>query len=203
MDTDQHDPWFEDDVEDDGGIQIDLYDITASPNDFNLVTLGSFIDRGAVRIPGFQRHFVWDLPRASRLIESLILGLPAPQLFLFLSFLNACRELPGDAFRNPHDDRFNIMLHEAVFTAACGWAFAERRRGRVRCRGRKLQEVTSARRRKLFRTPNDGDCDVVRRGCDDLRLESRRLTVPRGQQALLLQPSADLRTPKLRTGCPE
>ena len=55
MDTDQHDPWFEDDVEDDGGIQIDLYDITASPNDFNLVTLGSFIDRGAVRIPGFQR----------------------------------------------------------------------------------------------------------------------------------------------------
>ena len=343
MDTDQHDPWFEDDVEDDGGIQIDLYDITASPNDFNLVTLGSFIDRGAVRIPGFQRHFVWDLPRASRLIESLILGLPVPQLFLyeesrnrflvidgqqrlmsiyyfikrrfprperrqklravfddvgripddvlndddcfrpfklrlsgrfsdqssrfhgmdydslgdyrsqfdlrplrniivkqaspsdddssifeifnrlntggmnlrpqeirtsmyhsdfykmlydmnaesrwrsllgaqapdlhlkdvevllrgfamlvdggayapsmlrflnrfskkcrahdseqneylkdlFLSFLNACRELPGDAFRNPHDDRFNIMLYEAVFTAACGRAFAERRR---------------------------------------------------------------------------
>lgn len=83
MDTDQHDPWFEDDMEDDGGIQIDLYDITASPNDFNLVTLGSFIDRGAVRIPGFQRYFVWDLPRASRLIESLILGLPVPQLFLY------------------------------------------------------------------------------------------------------------------------
>lgn len=47
------------------------------------MTLGSFIDRGAVRIPGFQRHFVWDLPRASRLIESLILGLPVPQLFLY------------------------------------------------------------------------------------------------------------------------
>ena len=75
--------WFADDAEDDGGVHIDQYDITASPNDFNLVTLGSFIDRGAVRIPGFQRHFVWDLPRASRLIESLILGLPVPQLFLY------------------------------------------------------------------------------------------------------------------------
>ena len=80
---DQPNTWFADDAEDDGGIHIDQYDITASPNDFNLVTLGSFIDRGAVRIPGFQRHFVWDLPRASRLIESLILGLPVPQLFLY------------------------------------------------------------------------------------------------------------------------
>lgn len=79
----QSSTWFADDAEDDGGIHIDQYDITASPNDFNLVTLGSFIDRGAVRIPGFQRHFVWDLPRASRLIESLILGLPVPQLFLY------------------------------------------------------------------------------------------------------------------------
>ena len=36
-----------------------------------------------MRIPGFQRHFVWDLTRASKLIESLILGVPVPQLFLY------------------------------------------------------------------------------------------------------------------------
>ena len=83
MDTDQGNDWFEDDEEDGGAIDIDQYDITSSPNDFNLVTLGSFIDRGAIRIPGFQRHFVWDIRRASRLIESLILGLPVPQLFLY------------------------------------------------------------------------------------------------------------------------
>ncbi len=83
MDTEQPNQWFADETEDDGGIHIDHYDITASPNDFNLVTLGNFIDRGAIRIPGFQRHFVWDLPRASRLIESLILGIPVPQLFLY------------------------------------------------------------------------------------------------------------------------
>ena len=83
MDKDRGNKWFADDAEDDGGIQIDQYDITSSPNDFNLVTLGSFIDRGAIRIPGFQRHFVWDVRRASKLIESLILGLPVPQLFLY------------------------------------------------------------------------------------------------------------------------
>lgn len=83
MDTDQGNKWFEDDEDDGGAIHIDQYDITSAPNDFNLVTLGSFIDRGAIRIPGFQRHFVWDLRRASRLIESLILGLPVPQLFLY------------------------------------------------------------------------------------------------------------------------
>lgn len=83
MDTDQRNTWFADDADDDDGIYVDNYDVTASPNDFNLVTLGSFIDRGAVVIPGFQRHFVWDMSRASRLIESLILGLPVPQLFLY------------------------------------------------------------------------------------------------------------------------
>jgi len=41
------------------------------------------MESGVVRIPGLQRSFVWDLGRASELIESLILGLPVPQLFLY------------------------------------------------------------------------------------------------------------------------
>ena len=59
------------------------YDITATPNDFNLSTLISFMDAGALVIPGFQRNYVWDIKRASKLIESLIRGLPVPQLFLY------------------------------------------------------------------------------------------------------------------------
>lgn len=59
------------------------YDITAIPNDFNVVTLYHFIESGAVKIPGFQRNFVWDISRSSKLIESLLLGLPVPQLFLY------------------------------------------------------------------------------------------------------------------------
>lgn len=62
---------------------IDQYDLVSSPNDFNVKTIVDFIDSGVVVIPGFQRNFVWDIKRASRLIESLIVGLPVPQIFLY------------------------------------------------------------------------------------------------------------------------
>lgn len=68
---------------DDTEVSIAEYDISPVPSDFNVMTLKQFVDTGWVRIPGFQRHFVWDLTRASKLIESLILGVPVPQLFLY------------------------------------------------------------------------------------------------------------------------
>ncbi len=83
MNDEENSQWFEDYAEDEDDIQISEYDITSTPNDFNVSTLYNFVESGAVRIPGFQRNFVWDLARASKLIESLILGLPVPQLFLY------------------------------------------------------------------------------------------------------------------------
>jgi Uncharacterized conserved protein len=77
------DNWFEDDTGDQDDFQIKEYDITASPNDFNTLTMFSFIESGAVKIPGFQRNYVWDMKRASKLIESMIIGLPIPQIFLY------------------------------------------------------------------------------------------------------------------------
>lgn len=75
--------WFEDYADDIDDLQVEEYDITAAPNDFNVLTIHSFLESGAVRIPGFQRNYVWDINRASKLIESLILGLPVPQVFLY------------------------------------------------------------------------------------------------------------------------
>lgn len=77
--------WYVDEDQDD---QIDdvgftEYDISASPNDFNVKTLFDFIQSGIVKIPGFQRNYVWDIKRASKLIESIIIGIPIPQIFLF------------------------------------------------------------------------------------------------------------------------
>ena len=46
--------WFDDYAEDDDEIQIDEYDITATPNDFNVSTLFHFIELGAVRIQDFS-----------------------------------------------------------------------------------------------------------------------------------------------------
>jgi len=67
----------------DAEVQIDEYDISAVPNDFNVLTINNFIESGALRIPGFQRNYVWDIGRASKLVESLILGIPVPQVFLY------------------------------------------------------------------------------------------------------------------------
>lgn len=74
-----------DDLEAENGEQeqISEYDIVSSPNDFNTLTINSFIEQGAIQTPGFQRNYVWDIKRASKLIESLILGLPVPQVFLY------------------------------------------------------------------------------------------------------------------------
>lgn len=74
--------WIADVVESDE-IQVSQYDITATPNDFNVMTISNFIDQGSIVLPVFQRNFTWDLKRASKLIESLILGLPVPQTFLY------------------------------------------------------------------------------------------------------------------------
>ena len=83
MTSTDHDNRFDDYVGEDDELQVDEYDISVTPNDFNVMTLNSFIESGAVRIPGFQRNFVWDIRRASKLIESLIVGLPVPQIFLY------------------------------------------------------------------------------------------------------------------------
>src|SRR5258708_4514457 len=62
---------------------IGEYDHTATPNDFNVKTIIDFIKSNVFVIPTFQRNYVWDIKRASKLIESLILGLPVPQVFLY------------------------------------------------------------------------------------------------------------------------
>ena len=59
------------------------YDISVIPNDFNVMTINSLIESGVISMPTFQRNYVWDRKRASRFIESLILGLPIPQIFLY------------------------------------------------------------------------------------------------------------------------
>lgn len=78
--------WWEDidtTDENDSEARIREYDISASPNDFNVLTIMSFLESGRVKIPAFQRNYVWDVKKASKLIESIIIGLPIPQIFLF------------------------------------------------------------------------------------------------------------------------
>jgi uncharacterized protein with ParB-like and HNH nuclease domain len=78
------DTWYDiEPYEEDTENIIREYDITSTPNDFNITTLFNLMDNGVIRIPPFQRNYVWDEKRASKLIESIILGLPIPQVFLY------------------------------------------------------------------------------------------------------------------------
>ncbi|ABW14885.1 protein of unknown function DUF262 [Parafrankia sp. EAN1pec] len=83
----------EEGLDEDG--QIDEYDLTSTPNDFNVLTIQSFIESGSVKIPGFQRNYVWDLKRASKLIESIVIGLPVPQVFLYEEGRNSFLVIDG------------------------------------------------------------------------------------------------------------
>lgn len=76
-------------------ISFTEYDISASPNDFNIKTLFDFIGSGVVKIPGFQRNYVWDIKRASKLIESIIIGIPIPQIFLYEEAKNRFMVIDG------------------------------------------------------------------------------------------------------------
>ena len=59
------------------------YEIVTYPADYTLEGLVSKLRKKQIRIPGFQRKYVWRLPQASRLIESFLLGLPVPAIFLY------------------------------------------------------------------------------------------------------------------------
>jgi uncharacterized protein with ParB-like and HNH nuclease domain len=71
-------------IEDDDSLDYPLgeYELSISPNDFNVSTIFDFMKKGIIHIPGYQRNYVWDIRRAFKLIESLIIGLPIPQIFL-------------------------------------------------------------------------------------------------------------------------
>lgn len=58
------------------------YSITSYGADYPIDGLVRRINDGSIFIPGFQRSYVWDLKQASRFLESLLLGLPVPGIFL-------------------------------------------------------------------------------------------------------------------------
>lgn len=59
-----------------------IYDISSYGIDYDVDGLVKRLNKGDIYIPPFQRDYVWNQAEASRLIESLLLGLPVPGVFL-------------------------------------------------------------------------------------------------------------------------
>lgn len=62
---------------------LTTYEILTYPADYTLQVLVDKYQKGQVTVPRFQRKFVWSQVQASKLIESFLLGLPVPAIFLY------------------------------------------------------------------------------------------------------------------------
>lgn len=60
-----------------------FFEINTYPADFTLEVLYDKWQAGDIEIPRFQRQFVWKQVQASKLIESFLIGLPVPAIFLY------------------------------------------------------------------------------------------------------------------------
>lgn len=76
-------------------------------------TLISDIENGKIKIPQFQREFVWDIKKVAKLIDSLIKGFPIGTFIIWKTKeqLKIVRNLGGIQLPNsPQDDYINYVL---------------------------------------------------------------------------------------------
>lgn len=70
-------------AEDEEDVNIE-YDITSYPSDYTLKGLVEMFHSNDIVIPDYQRGYVWSIKQASLLIESFLIGLPVPPVFLYI-----------------------------------------------------------------------------------------------------------------------
>jgi hypothetical protein len=83
---------IEEDKEEEAYIE---YDITTYPSDYTIEGLYEKNKSGEIIIPFYQRKYVWSIEQASLLVESFLLGLPVPPLFLYITEENKAEIIDG------------------------------------------------------------------------------------------------------------
>lgn len=71
-----------DDAATDSSVAIEKYAISSFGIDFDVDGLVRRLKKGDIYVPEFQRNFVWSHRESSQFVESLLLGLPVPGVFL-------------------------------------------------------------------------------------------------------------------------
>lgn len=83
---DEYDLALEQDVEDDALLEDPgprKFSISSYGADYTVDSLVKRMRGSAFKVPAFQRKFVWTLKHSSKFIESLLMGLPVPGIFLY------------------------------------------------------------------------------------------------------------------------
>jgi hypothetical protein len=68
----------------DNEVSLPGYDILSYPADFTLEVLVDKWKKGDIIVSSFQRRYIWQQWRASKLIESFLMGLPVPPVFFYM-----------------------------------------------------------------------------------------------------------------------
>jgi hypothetical protein len=71
------------------------FDITVYPADMTLESLVSLFTAKEIIVPPYQRKFIWKMRQASLLIESFLIGLPVPPVFLYMNEENKLEIVDG------------------------------------------------------------------------------------------------------------
>lgn len=69
--------------EEEEGYKISKYEITSYVTQRSVESLLKWIEKKKIIIPDFQRDYVWPKQAASKLIDSVLLNLPIPNIFLY------------------------------------------------------------------------------------------------------------------------
>lgn len=117
------------------------YEIAYYPSD---LTLKGYYDKWHAEhliIPPFQRGYVWDQVRASKLIESFLLGLPVPGVFLYRDHLTKKLQLI--------DGQQRIMSVIRFFDGEFGTRPFHLKNVNERWQGKTFQELTESEQIEL------------------------------------------------------
>lgn len=83
-----------DDEIDDESVSMS-YDIASYPSDLTLSGISQLWKDGDIKIPDYQREFVWTIKQSSLLIDSFLCGLPVPNIFLYVDENNRSVVIDG------------------------------------------------------------------------------------------------------------
>ena len=116
-----------DDIDESREVIPYVYSITAYGADYPVDSLVKRIDSGDIVVPrfswqdeaseitGFQREYVWPRPKSDRFIESLLLGLPVPGIFLVKEPSGRFLVLDGHQRLHTLQSFYNGVIHGKVY----------------------------------------------------------------------------------------
>jgi uncharacterized protein with ParB-like and HNH nuclease domain len=121
------------------------YDIAVASRDFDVFGLVRRLQQDDILVPDFQRGYVWNRRQADRFIESLLLGLPVPGIFLAL--------LPGQSEHLVLDGQQRLRTLQYFYDGVIDEREFKLRYVERQFEGLTFKSLDDDQRRKLDNTP--------------------------------------------------